>query len=172
MAPGDDAAAVAALPGVDHIETDPITRWVTVTGPAVNSLFYSLVGLLVRLSDLAIVTRAVVPRWLGWSALEDPESTSVIKHCFNLLQSSPGRTRAGAQPAAVAAPHPLAGDSPDLGRRTPPTREREPTARRSHPHGLRRPGNRPLDPCHQHPKPPYDGGEAACPGRVFRRGML
>ena len=30
------AAAVGALPGVDHIETDATTGWVTVTGPALD----------------------------------------------------------------------------------------------------------------------------------------
>jgi hypothetical protein len=81
------AAALTVLQAVDGVALKhAVDAWAAATGPeqtarfgdaetmrwlewGVNSFFYSLVGLMVGLSGLAIVTRAVVPRWLGWSAV-------------------------------------------------------------------------------------------------------
>lgn len=81
------AAALTVLQAVDGVALKhAVDAWAAATGPeqiarfgdaetvrwlewGVNSFFYSLVGLMVGLFGLAIVTRTVVPRWLGWSAV-------------------------------------------------------------------------------------------------------
>jgi hypothetical protein len=81
------AATLTMLQAVDGVALKhTVDAWAAATGPdqmarfgdaetmrwlewGVNSFFYSLVGLMVGLSGLAIVTRTVMPRWLGWSAV-------------------------------------------------------------------------------------------------------
>jgi hypothetical protein len=81
------AATLTVQQAVDGVaRKHAVDAWAAATGPeqiarfgdaetvrwlewGINSFFYSLVGLMVGLSGLAIVTRTVVPRWLGWSAV-------------------------------------------------------------------------------------------------------